>query len=432
MRNVITLLITLILCSAGVGAQTSWDIHTHNGEYSFARGNFSRAESEFQAALEIAKSFPAGDRRLETSLDNLGRFYENGSDFDKAQPLYQLMLAAGEHRLGPDSAGLLTALYAVARVSQPMGDLPTVVDSLERFTAIADATGKADPRQRWQVLQLLARTEVVLENQEQALAWQRRAAEVIDADSGATWEERADVYESAGNLELKVGDGFQAEQYFVKVGNLRREEDEQDAMPRTMAAAAAAAYAAGQFDTAERLAMRSVNLTPDEAAERQAREVLADTAWAKVSRGTDDLTMLSAAAGDSEDLVRARDRLRSMAVLEDGQNPRTLERLVQVEVLRGQPASAVTWQRQLLDLAPYDDAGTAKARKDLVFLLIQAQEWDDALAENTALLAELEAEVGTKDKSLLPVLELQQKILTGAGEKKQAKKVGKRIKKLSR
>lgn len=427
MRNAIGLFFIFLLCAAFAGAQTSWDVHTHNGEYSFARGNLSRAESEFRAALEIAKTFPPGDRRLETSLENLGRFYEHDSDFDKAQPLYQLMLAAAEYRLGPDSAGLLTALYAVARVSQPMGDLPTVVDSLERFTAIADATGKADPRQRWQVLQLLARTEVVLENQEQALIWQRRAAELIEADSASTWEEQAEVFESAGNLELKVGDGAQAEQYFVRVGTLRREEDEQDAMPRTMAAAAEAAYAAGQFDTAERLAMRSVNLTPDEATERQARQVLADTAWARVSRGTDDLTMLLAAAGDSEDLTRARDRLRQMAVLENGENLQTLERLVQVETLRGQPASAATWQRRVLEFS-----NTTESSLDLVILLTAAEEWDDALAENTALLAEIESEFGTTDKRLLPVLELQQQISTGSGQKRQAKKVGKRIKKISR
>ena len=432
MRNSIVILIPLILCAASAGAQTAWDIHTHNGEYSFARGNMARAESEFQAALEIAKTFPEGDRRLETSLENLGRFYEHDSDFDKAQPLYQLMLAAAEHRLGPDDPGLLRVLYAVARVSQPMGDLPTVVDCLQRFTALADATGKADPRQRWQVLQLLARTDIVLENLEQALAWQRRTAELIDADTSATSEERAEVYESAGNLELKVGNGAQAEQFFVKLGLLRQEEDEQDAMPRTMAAAAAAAYAAGQFDTADRLAMRSVNLTPDEATERQAREVLADTSWTRVSRGTDDLNLLLAAAEDSEDLVRARDRLRSVAVLENGENPETLERLVQVEALRGQPASAAIWQRQLLDLGTSDQAGEAEARHDLVILLAAAREWDEALAENSALLAGLESEFGPSDRRLLPTLEMQEKIYTGAGKKKQAKKVGKQIKKISR
>lgn len=432
MRNAIAAVIILILGAAGAGAQSAWDIHTHNGEYSFARGNLARAESEFQAALEIAKTFPAGDRRLETSLENLGRFYEHASLFDKAQPLYQLLLAAREHRLGPDDAELLGPLYAVARVSQPMGDLPTVDESLRRFTAIADATGEADPRQRWQVLQMLARMEVVLDDQEQALSWQRRAAELIDADTSATWEEKAEVYESAGNLELKAGDGSKAENYFVNVGRLREEEDEQDAMPRTMATAAAAAYAAGQFDTAERLAMRSVNLSPDDTTERLARQVLADTAWARVNRGTDDLTLLLAGAEDSEDLVRARDRLRSMAVLENGEDPHTLERLVQVEALRGQPASAATWQRQLLESGDYDSAGTTRARFDLVILLTAAGEWDDALAENTALLTELESVYGASDKRLLPCLEQQQEIYTGSGNKKQAKKTAKRIKKISR
>ncbi len=116
-----------------------------------------------------------------------------------------------------------------------------------------------------------------------------------------------------------------------------------------------------------------------------------------------------------------------MAVLENGENLQTLERLVQVETLRGQPASAATWQRRVLEFS-----NTTESSLDLVILLTAAEEWDDALAENTALLAELESEFGTTDKRLLPVLELQQQISTGSGQKRQAKKVAKRIKKISR
>ncbi len=142
-----TILVIAILTAGAAGAQNTWSTHTNAGEYAFARGDLKRAESEFQSALEIAQTLPAGDRRLETSLENLARLYEHESDFNRAQPLYQLLLAATEFRLGTEDPALLGVLFAVARVSQPMGDWPTVEESLKRFAAIAGASGDADPRQ---------------------------------------------------------------------------------------------------------------------------------------------------------------------------------------------------------------------------------------------------------------------------------------------
>ena len=100
------------------GAQDSWTAHTNVGEYAFARGDLERAESEFRAALEIAQRLPAGDRRLETSLQNLARLYEHESDFDRAQPLYQLLLAAKEHRLGTEHPDLLNVAEKKPQTAQ--------------------------------------------------------------------------------------------------------------------------------------------------------------------------------------------------------------------------------------------------------------------------------------------------------------------------
>ena len=107
----VLLLITFAVC--GVHAQDSWSAHTRAGEYAFARGDLERAEAEFQAALEIAQQLPAGDRRLETSLENLARLSEHESDFDRAQSLYQLQLAAEEMRVGEEDPVLLDTLLAV-------------------------------------------------------------------------------------------------------------------------------------------------------------------------------------------------------------------------------------------------------------------------------------------------------------------------------
>ena len=433
-RNI--LVACLIAASPLAHAQSSWATHTRAGEYAFAQGDLKRAEGEFQAALEIAQRFPAGDLRLETSLENLARFYEHESDLDKAQPLYQLMLAAQEVRLGTEDPGLLGTLYAVARVSQPMGDLPTAKDSLERYAEIAETSGTGDPRQQWQVLSMLARLEIITDDNDAALQWQRRAVEAVAEDPGATADERAAQLESLAQMELTAGEGRRAEMALVQLATLRQDEDEADAMARTMAEGSAAAFAAGEFETAERLAMRTLNAHPNTAAETTARTVLADISWARVSRGTDDLDILLSAAGDDEELHRADNRLRALAVLENDRNPQTLRRQVQVEVLRAQPAEAARRQRELIVIIDETEGpastGALAARSDLVTLLAAAGEYDEALAVNAAVLAEMEADFGADDPRLLPVLEQRIEVLTAAGQKKQAKKIGKRIKKMKR
>jgi tetratricopeptide (TPR) repeat protein len=437
MRNrTVAAFIFILVAAAAVSAQSSWDIHTRAGEYAFAQGDLEHAEREFQAALQIAQAFPPGDRRLEISLENLGRLYEHESDLDNAQPLYQLMLAAQETRLGLNDPGLLGTLYAVARVSQPMGDLPTAKDSLERYAEIAETSGTGDPRQHWQVLSMLARLEIITDDSDAALQWQRRAVEAIAEDMGATEDERAVQLESLAQMELTAGEGQRAEMALVQLATLRQEEDEADAMARTMAKGSAAAFAAGEFETAERLAMRTLNAHPNTAAETTARTVLADISWARVSRGTDDLDILLSAAGDDEELHRADNRLRALAVLENDRNPITLRRQVQVGVLRARPAEAARRQRELIVIIDETEGpastGALAARSDLVTLLAAAGENDEALAVNAAVLAEMEADFGADDPRLLPVLEQRIEVLTSVGQKKQAKKIGKRIKKMSR
>jgi tetratricopeptide (TPR) repeat protein len=421
---------TLLFLSTGfAGAQNTWSGHTSAGEYAFARGDVSRAETEFQAALDISQGFPAGDRRLETSLENLARLYEHQSDFDRAQPLYQLLLAAKENRLGKEDPALLDSLFAVARVSQPQGDLPTVEESLERYVTIAESSGEADPRKHWQVLQMLARMQTIQERPEQALEWQRSARTVIEEDPSATSEERVVVLESLAEMELVAGNGSEAEQIYLAVAELEAKEGEVGAIPRTLAQGAETALAAGELETAEGLAVRTLDASPDTATELQAQKVLADLSWIKVNRGTNDMANLLAAAGDNEDLMNARDRLLS---LEAHNDPSTFSRLAQVEALRGQPASAAEWQRRYLETLPAGSGAEAGARVNLATLLGAAGQWNEALEENALLLADFEAQYGPSDKRLLPVLGQRLELLEGAGQKKEAKKVRKRMKKLSR
>lgn len=425
-------LLVLALLSAGAAAaQSDWGSHTRTGEYAFARGDFARAEAEFQAALDIAQKLPAGDRRLEVSLDNLARFYENRSDFDRAQPLYQLELAAQEMRVGEEDPALLPSLLAVARTAQPLGDVPTVEKNLTRYAQIADESGTADPDPWWLALEMLARMETLQEHPEEALHWQRRAVEVLADATRPTDAERADAKEALAHMEIVAGEDATAEALLVEVAALRTTEDGVDATAATMAQGAAVAYGAGEMETAERLAIRALNATPDAESELQARRVLADVSWVRVGRGTGDLEVLLAAASEDEELERADERLAALEALQNGQDRETLVRLVQVDVLRGRPAEAAQWQRKLLEL-PLAPADALAAREDLVLLLAAAGELDQAVAENADVLAALEAQYGPDDGRLVPVLQQRVDLLTRAGNKKEAKKVRKRAKKLMR
>ena len=110
--------------------------------------------------------------------------------------------------------------------------------------------------------------------------------------------------------------------------------------------------------------------------------------------------------------------------------------MAQAEALRGQPGEAALHQSELIVIIDETDgpasAAALAARSDLVSLLTAAGEYDEALTVNAAVLTAMEAQYGTDDPRLLPVLEQRVEVLTAAGQKKQAKKVRKRMKKLTR
>ncbi len=197
-----------------------------------------------------------------------------------------------------------------------------------------------------------------------------------------------------------------------------------------MAAGAEAAYGAGEFDTAERLALRSLNAHPGVDAELMSRSVLADVSWARVNRGTDDLEVLLEAASDDEELFRARDRLRSLAVLEDGADPETLTRLVQVEALRGQPLEAANWQRQLIATAA---PATPKMRARSGDAARRGGADRSRPWRSTPRSSQISRpSTGLPTRGLVPVLGQRMNILIDAGRKKEAKKINKQLKKLSK
>jgi tetratricopeptide (TPR) repeat protein len=422
----------LILLAAGVSAaQDAWEYRTSAGEYAFANGDLDRAEEEFRGALELAQRFDEGDRRLEVSLENLARLYEHQMRIDEAQPLYQLLLAAQERRAGMNDPALLETLVAVARVSVAAGDSPTAEAALRRYIEIADSSQAADPSRFWRMLSMLGRMQTLAEEHHEALALERRAIEILDEDSGATDLERATELESLAQMELSYGSAEDAEKLLERAVEYRSAEGGGTAEP--LAKAASTAFGSGELDVAERLAERALAASIEEGADQtRARQVLADVSWMRVRRGGELADVIGTAVGDAG-LATARQRLSDLAELQSPGSPETLERLVKVNAILGETAEAATWQRRYME-ATGATAGAAslKPRSDLVTLLAASEDKRSAADENAKLIEALESAFGADSPRLIEPLVRQQDLLIGLGEKKQAKAIKKRIKKLSK
>ena len=434
------LLILTVMLALPVFAQSTWESHTRTGEYAFAVGDTERAEQEFQSALTIAQKLPPPDPRLETSLGNLARLYEHGGRFAQAFPMYQLQVAAAEYRLGGDEPELLMPLLGLARAAMQSGDIPAAEDALQRYRTVAAASGAADPSQHWIALAMLARTCTLQERDDEALGFQREAVAILEQAHGPTAIERATALESLAQMELLHGTAESAQALLVRAAELRATDDEGGSIATMLTAAARTAFGAGELDVAEQLGEKALTAAIDEGQDLPPIEnVLADIAWMRVRRGTDNLGDLYLGASPGPALDDAYNRLLKIHGTVSGQ-PDTeiihenLTRLAQVAALRGEVEDSAHWQRLFvkleLELAGGDSSAAMAAQENLIGLFIAADRPDQALTANAWLIAAQERAWGESSPRLRPTLERQLDLLTRTGLKKQAKAMKKRLKKM--
>ncbi len=415
-------------------AEDPWEARTRAGEWYFARGDLDRAAVELRAALELAQRLPPRDWRLEISLDNLARLHEHRMEWDRAQPLYLLLLAALEERLGEAHAALLAPLEALARVSLRAGDAPTAEASLERYIALADASGQAPPESLWRVLSLLARVRTLAERHGEALELERRAVAVLDRDPSTDPLTRAAELETLVRLELTAGEPGRAPELMEAAAALRFEAEEPASVAPAYLAAAQVALGAGAGAQADLFARAAMAAGDDPALELAALGVRSDAAWLPVRRTAPSPADLFAAALGDPGVVEARQRLEAeLAAVEAagapdaGRRAEVLGRLVTTSALLGDAAAAAGWQR----LRPGYDSDPS-LRGELVALLRAADRDAEAVVENAALIGLLESRWGQDDPRLAPVLERQATLLEELGRKKEARALRKQIRKLSR
>ena len=441
MKRLMTFLVLFLFTATPLIAQSNWGGRTSAGEWAFSRGNFERAEEEFRAALEIAQDFPEGDVRLEESLRNLGRLYEHQSLFDRAEPMYLLLLAAEEYRLGPDSPELLDTLAALARVAVPSGDHPVAIDSLERFVVIADASDLTEDDRLRVVLASLTRIYLIQDLGDKAVETQRRAAAMAVANPGLEPEEQASALESQAQLEIKFGDPQSALGLIEHAATIRRESDPSALIDAGFLDAARTALGEGETETAAALFEAFKKAEPEAGTTMESARLDADIAWATVRRESANLVDLMAVSEDPEALRKAAETLSLLHTLQQAEEPpdeparlETLARLARVTVMQGDLKSATAAQEQLASLLRESTGPSSQptrtALRGEIDLLLAQQRNVEAIDVNAALISALEQAWGADDPRLLPSLRLQYDLLKDARRKKEAKVIKKRIKKI--
>ena len=441
MRTAFLFLALAVFLPAPLPAETPWGSRTSAGEWAFAQGDYNRAEQEFRAALEIAQDLPEGDVRLEESLRNLARVLEFQGRLDEAEPMYLLLLAAEEHRVGTDSPELMDTLAALARVALPSGDHPVALESLERFVALADAAGITDDDRLRTVLSALARVYLIVDRGPEALEAQRRSTEMTLANPGLDPPEQAEALESLAQLEIRFGDGAGVPALLDQAAALRRQENPATPVDRVYLDAARTALGENDAETAAAILDAFRRAEPDAGTTMELARLDADVAWAAVRRDSASVVDLMAVTEDPAKLERAAKALSLLDSLieaehgpDDPARLETLGRLARVAVMQGDLEKALEAQTTLTDILG-STAGpaaqpTRTALRAVIDLLLALHRNAEAADANARLIEALDQAWGPDDPRLLPSLRLQYDLLKDAHRKKEARAIKKRIKKL--
>lgn len=439
-RSLITILIVNLALAAPLLAIDPWEYHQRLGERLFAYGRTAEAEAELKKALKIAGGFPPGDRRLEATLEDLGKLYENEQRVGEAQAMYSLLLAAVEARAGKDSPELLPALAAAGRTALAGGDVPTAREDLDRYAELAAKTGAGDPDRHRAVLKMLARMAAVNGDFKTALTRQREAVALLDSGT-ATDEERAASLESLAQLELAHGSAEDGARVLQKVARLQVADPDLGNAAATLTKGAQAAMTGGNPEVAADLARAALEAGAAGENQLEARTIVAGAAWRTIgAEGVSPADLLGVRKGDPK-VISVRKSLDELDVLQkqhlgatDPRTMTTLGRLARVAAMEGDTDGALTYLSDLETAATKrgDSQLQLTALEERAGLLRAAGRSSQAIEANTKLIAAIETARGPDDPSLLPVLRAQEELLRSVHRKKEARKIHKRLRKLER
>ena len=139
---IIAVLAGLVLGPTSAIAQSNlWKLFTDQGVEAYTRGDFEKAATLLDRALEEARSFgPAGpyNSNVAVSLENLAALHDDHGAHDKAAPLYRRAVAAWQAVFGANDVKLATKLNLVAVYFERRGNYVEAAGLYSRALRIAE------------------------------------------------------------------------------------------------------------------------------------------------------------------------------------------------------------------------------------------------------------------------------------------------------
>jgi tetratricopeptide (TPR) repeat protein len=99
----LAILVLLALLPAAPAGAGNWEQANRAGDAAYNAGNYAEAEKQFKQALSEAETFPANDKRLATTVFNLGVLYQVEEKNDQAEPLLKRAAELVEKAFGASS-----------------------------------------------------------------------------------------------------------------------------------------------------------------------------------------------------------------------------------------------------------------------------------------------------------------------------------------
>jgi tetratricopeptide (TPR) repeat protein len=138
------LIVALFLGAAPIdhgalGQDAAWEGLINAGRNALQQQDYSEAERRFEAALQAAERFPAGDARLGKSYNNLAAVYYAQEDYERAEPLMRRALAQLRESLGPENTEVAQTMKNLAALYYLQGNRSEAEALLKQSLEILEA-----------------------------------------------------------------------------------------------------------------------------------------------------------------------------------------------------------------------------------------------------------------------------------------------------
>lgn len=123
-ERIIALTVVLVLVQPAGFAKggSPWDEHIQSARNSLAYGDFQKAESEMQLAMEDTRKFKDNDLRLGETFYQMGELHVRLQNYTLAKQYFERALNVQQRLLGAQSLEAANSLYGISLCCQQLGD----------------------------------------------------------------------------------------------------------------------------------------------------------------------------------------------------------------------------------------------------------------------------------------------------------------------